>query len=75
MLGVPIARPGAAKIFTGVDAWLALLIGRSLAYLRRYNRKGCDLRPLGWLIAALPLHLPSGSEALWVLLALSEENR
>jgi len=31
--------------------------------------------PLVCLIAALRLHLPSGSEAFWVLLALSDETR
>jgi hypothetical protein len=31
--------------------------------------------PLVGLIAALRFHLPSGSEAFWVLLALSEETR
>jgi hypothetical protein len=44
----------------------------------RYSNQSQRLRsaaPLLGLIAALRLHLPFGSEAFWVLLALSQETR
>jgi len=50
---------------------------QSLGVLR-YSNQSQGLRsaaPLLGLIAALRLHLPFGSEAFWVLLALSQETR
>ncbi len=50
--------------------------GQSLSVLVRLKRKGCDCGPLVSTIAAFAaLHLPYGSEAFWVLLALSDETR
>ena len=43
--------------------------------LRGSNRKGCELRHPCWPDCSFPFHLPFGSEAFWVLLALSEETR
>ena len=43
--------------------------------LRESNRKGCELRHPCWPDCSFPFHLPFGSEAFWVLLALSEETR
>jgi hypothetical protein len=54
---------------------IALPVANRSGVLRRSNRKGCGLPPVDGLIAALRLHLPSGSEAFWVLLALSDETR
>jgi hypothetical protein len=54
----------------------ALIANRSGCCGALINRKGCDRRPLCWArLQALRLHLPFGSEAFWVLLALSQETR
>jgi hypothetical protein len=55
---------------------IVLLTARRSGVLQCSNRKGCDQWPLLLgLIAALRSHLPSGSEAFGVLLALADETR
>jgi hypothetical protein len=67
-------RPAAARIFASrpvqTRGWSPIAWGCGAAIAK------VAIRPLCWgPIAALRLHLPSGPEAFWVLLALSDETR
>jgi len=63
-------------IFSRANMRVVALIGYLFeGAAARQSQKLRSAAPLIGLIAILRLHLPSGSEAFWVLLALSEETR
>jgi hypothetical protein len=68
-------RSGADEFSPASTPGIALLTGQSLGCCGHFKRKGCDAGPLVGTIAPLRRHVPYGSEAFWVLLALSDETR